>query len=356
MATAPDLSTTLQNLTHSLTTTLPALPTRQTIVPHPAGLTLLTTKNELLLSYLQHLVFLILVKIRNIPTNPSTAEAEAEAEAKAETEAPSHADEAIKQLVHLRVHLERGVRPLESRLKYQIDKVLRAADAATSTDASHHTRKPSKHAKPRKQRDSGSGSDSGSSNSSPSSPADSSEDEVTYRPNIAALARTSRDGPAKPTGSGESGGGVYRPPRITPVAPPTTTSHDPDGRDARQGRRKPLRSTAVDDYINDEMSAAPSFEPSVGSTIAQGGRRSRTVREREREEERRAYEEANFVRLPREGKEGRRGKDGFGGGMEELRGLGAGAERIGVATGKRRAGKGVEDRVGGGRKKRRTGR
>ena len=76
-------------------------------------------------------------------------------------------------------------------------------------------------------------------------------------------------------------------------------------------------------------------KPSIGSTIASSGRRTKDAKSLAREQERRDYEETNLVRLPKESKKERakqanREKGGFGG--EEWKGLGDSVDRIGDLT------------------------
>ena len=84
-------------------------------------------------------------------------------------------------------------------------------------------------------------------------------------------------------------------------------------------------------------------EPSIGSTITAGGRKTKSDKQQRQEAERTAYEETNLVRLPKESKKERAKKaakerqgGGFGG--EEWRGLGDSLDRIGDLT-RRKGGK-----------------
>ena len=79
-------------------------------------------------------------------------------------------------------------------------------------------------------------------------------------------------------------------------------------------------------------------QPSIGTNIRARGQ-LKTATERREEAERQAYEEANFIRLPKESKkdrlkkaqtEGRGGRMNFGG--EEWRGLNEGVDRINRLT------------------------
>ncbi|KAK1755536.1 Sas10/Utp3/C1D family-domain-containing protein [Echria macrotheca] len=299
MAAPATLPALLDTLTKSLSSTLEAAPKLSNIQPPKDGISLLDVKNELLLSYLQNLIFLILLKLR---------------QAKNGVPAEKHLDDlVVKKLVELRLYLEKGTRPLEDKLRYQIDKMLRAADDAE------------RNAKAAEAKVDESESESGS---------DSEEEEagkidgrqissLQSRPNLANFAVE-----GKATGVSKDSSGVYKPPRIAATVMPTTE------RRVKTDRR-PMKSATLDEFIADELSTAPVAEPSIGTTIVQGGRKVKTASERRVEDERRNYEESNFVRLPKESKkdrakrskvEGRTSRMNFGG--EEWRGLGEGVDRI----------------------------
>ncbi|KAL9118875.1 MAG: hypothetical protein Q9187_004575 [Circinaria calcarea] len=146
------------------------------------------------------------------------------------------------------------------------------------------------------------------------------------------------------TGITKSSNNVYRPPRITPTSLPTTNS-------SNETVRRTKSSATLSEFVSTELSTAPVPEPSIGSTILDRGRRYRGEKEREIERERKAYEEGNYVRLPKEGKKEkgkRRVGEGYGG--EEWRGLGEGAERIvGLTKGRK------ESRLEKSRKRERDG-
>lgn len=332
--TLPDL---LSSLTDSLTSAVESVPESTTILPPKDGISLFDVKNEILLSYLQNLVFLVILKLRhgrhgNLPTQASD-----------DTVEPSISKEVVKKLVELRVYLEKGVRPLENRLKYQIDKVLRAADDA-ARDA---TQNPSGVPKGRTTANGIDAADDSGSESDDESTAEldtmapaktaAEIDDLSYRPNPSALMRPGR--PSDPRASTPKSDGIYRPPRITPTALPTTT-----GREQRAAR-KPSKSATLDEFVSTELSSAPLAEPSIGSTIISGGRRSKSQKERTADAERRTYEESNFVRLPKESKKDRAKKGvgsrngGYGG--EEWRGLGEGVERIERLTQRTKVGNGI---------------
>lgn len=108
------IASILPGLASSLESAIPALPTSDSILPPANGITLLDAKNELFLSYLQTLALRNLAVIRSAKHGKiNVGDLDAQL---------------VKDLVKRRVYLEKGVRPLEDRLKYQIDKVVRAAE------------------------------------------------------------------------------------------------------------------------------------------------------------------------------------------------------------------------------------
>ncbi|KAL9131455.1 MAG: hypothetical protein Q9217_000603 [Psora testacea] len=309
-----DDSNMLETLIDSLSTASHSLPDAEILAAPSEGISLLDTKNELLLAYLQNLVFLIIIKLRNLaPGNEGASH-------------DSLAEDVAKKLVELRVYLEKGVRPLESKLKYQLDKLLAVASEATSTgatnDAATFTKASNGHSSHSEatQDDSKAGLNSG--------PIEVSD--LSYRPNPSAFARPSSQSANNPR---EESSGIYKPPRITPTALHTTDR-------APQRSSRPRKSTTVDAFIREELTDAPITEPSIGAGSGSRGK------EREREEERRAYEEQKLVRLPGDKMKRRR----IGSGGEDLEGGfgGLGDIDFGERKSKRRAGEGggIGERMG----------
>ncbi|KAH8154026.1 uncharacterized protein LAJ45_01793 [Morchella importuna] len=260
------------------------------------GISLLDVKNELLLSYLHNLVFLVLIKLRSGSLDPTKKNGQV-------------GSEVVKELVKIRLLLEKGVKPLEAKLKYQIDKVVAAAVDEELSKAGNVALMPTAAAT------SGAGatgeeSDDGVEHDDygvyskkttvVAAPASTiANKELSFRPNPMALAKPST---AALPGVGETEGkeGIYKPPRISATVMPgfaTAASEKIDGKREREnaGRNK---SHMLDEFIADEMSTAPMATPSIGSTIVAGGRVTKSARERREEHERREYEENNFVRLP----------------------------------------------------------
>ena len=329
-----DITSLLETIQTSVSSAVSSLPLKEeksssdvSIQPPQDGISLLDTKNEIFLSYLHNMTFLALIQLRRMSSTSSDGD-------------ESLREEAVRKLVELRIYLDRGVKLLEGRLRYQIDKVIKAAEDAERARRGGQTGKSSNKAG----KDEGSGEES-SGDEGNSREEDSEEeaagtndgdiDEMAYRPNVSALSKgvepqaKSRTTTAATTKAASDG--IYRPPKIMPTA--LSSAED---RLERDERRKP-KSSVIDEFVTSEMSTAPVAEASIGSAIRAGGRHTRTRREKEEEAERRMFEETHFMRLPKESKKERakkrrgRGPEATFGG-EEWRGLGEGADRISRVT------------------------
>lgn len=186
------------------------------------------------------------------------------------------------------------MKPLETKLKYQIDKVV---SAAVDEELSKAGTAPPPDNNADSEPDGIDHDDYGDYSRPTTKPTPASvvtNKELSFRPNPLALVKPAAGIPA----AGEAAkDGLYRPPRISATAMPelqtTTTRADKEARNA--GRKK---SHMLDEFVSEELSAAPMAQPSIGSTIVAGGRVLKSARERREEQERRDYEESNFVRLP----------------------------------------------------------
>ncbi|KAH7150445.1 hypothetical protein B0J13DRAFT_288861 [Dactylonectria estremocensis] len=320
MAAPTTLPALLTSLTQSLSSALEVTPRIASIEHQKDGISLLDVKNELLLSYLQNLVFLILLKLRN-----------SKSDTEASDEDDAQLDESVRsKLVEMRLYLERGARPLEEKLRFSIDRFLRTADDAQREKKAKEMALD--------------GADSSESDAG----SDADEDEIdsdagqvsrksgkhSAAPNFGTLVD---DVTAKPWKGTDDASGVYRPPKRDRQVMDAAQRHE-------KGSRRPNKSHTMDEFVESELAAAPMAEPSIGTTIVQGGRKMKTTADRKEEAERRDYEESNFVRLPKESKKdrakkakqtGRSSRMMFGG--EEWHNLGEGVDRIDRLT-KRKAG------------------
>ncbi|KAI1126192.1 U3 small nucleolar ribonucleoprotein lcp5-like protein [Nemania abortiva] len=325
MAATVTLPSLLDSLTNSLSSAIEATPKLAGIDETNNGVSLLDVKNELLLSYLQNLVFLILIKIRNAKSSGADIS----------EDSTEISDAVVKKLVELRLYLDKGVRPLEERLRFQLDKIIRAAD-----DAERNEKMAQEVQDDESESDSESDKDSDDDDAAAERGRDSE--------NKARSQANANQGPlfsnfSAPVSVGMAAAaqdktGVYRPPKITPTVMPTTERRE-------RTERRPMKSATINEYIADELSTAPTAIPSVGSNVVFGGRKVKTASEREEEQRRREFEETNFVRLPKESKkqraeknklERRSAKMSFGG--EEWRDLGEGVDRIDKLTRRKEGG------------------
>ncbi|KAI1617227.1 hypothetical protein EDD36DRAFT_430867 [Exophiala viscosa] len=325
MGVADSTAELLRTLTTALESASSAFPAdEQQFLPPIEGISLLDVKNDLLLSYLQNLAFLAVLKLRN----------------GGDIEKSDMGSEVVKKLVELRVYLERGVRPLENKLKYQIDKVTRAVDDADRRAAQKSNTAQAVSKKPTT-KSLNQGSDVSDAESEEE---EEDEDEgqlnghmnedISAAPRPAALLRN-QGASKKDTASTKSRAtatGAYKPPRITPTSMPEPASNRTSDQPARK-----RRSQLLDEYIDEELSTAPRAQPSIGSnsTIVKHGRGAMSSRDREKDRERTDYEERNMVRLPAISKAEKRKarlsgessrRDLFGG--EDWTGLGGLGDRI----------------------------
>ncbi|KAI0521408.1 Sas10/Utp3/C1D family protein [Xylaria bambusicola] len=322
MATTVNLSSLFDSLSNSLSSAIEATPKLAGIESIENGVSLLDVKNELLLSYLQNLVFLILIKIRNAKSD----------DAGSSDNSGEISDAVVKKLVELRLYLDKGVRPLEERLRFQLDKIIRAADDADRSEKmANDTREAESESESDENSDEEADGDDGELDDRARRRADAKQG-----PSFANFSAPVSVGMAAAATQDKTG--VYRPPKITPVVMPTTERRE-------RTERRPMKSATMNEYIADELSTAPSALPSVGSNVTFGGRKVKTTSEREEEQRRQEFEETNFIRLPKEGKkqraeknkqERRSAKMSFGG--EEWRDLGEGVDRINKLTRQREGG------------------
>lgn len=309
----------LTTLVESLTSALDCLPSSSTLLPEE-GISLLSTKNELLISYLQNLIFLVILKIRGI-SNLSNESLPAQSS----EEADSLDDSVVEKLVALRIYLEKGIRPLESRLKYQLDKLLAAANEPASgleINNGADSQKTTAISRSDKGLDPNYRNSPDGDISVPSKIAP-----LAHRPNPASLLA-----PYKDSSSRNAKAGLYRPPHIMPtsMAPPSSK---------KERTQRPRKFATLEEYVREEMGDVPVTEPSIGAGNGLRGKAAEKARERA------DYEEGRLVRLPSErGKKRRVGGEDFFGGVGLGDGfdldLGDGAKRV------KRGGKGPEEVLG----------
>ncbi|KAJ1022594.1 hypothetical protein NDA16_003583 [Ustilago loliicola] len=311
---------------------------------YPDGISLLTVKNDAMLDYLHHVVAVCITKIsgRSLVGGSSSSKAR-------NTQDPA---DLVQNLVKLRLMLEK-LRPLENRLKYQMDKLLRAA-ADADKEVMLGRSKPATKDKKSRSKDDVSDDDDGAS-----------DDDLAFRPNPSAFMQDKARASAKSSksssndrrrrsgrgdsyddseNSDEEGGktAVYRPPKLVPM------SYDPDARNNKKDRSSITRNSALLSDLTAGMSSNPYEASSAGVGVGGRGRLAANTSARAKALARmEEFEEENFTRLVQSKKDARKrrrdeadvalggaglssGRDGrrrIGGGMEEefgdlLRGAG----------------------------------
>ncbi len=324
---------------------------------YPDGISLLTVKNEAMLDYLHHIVALSIAKIsgRSL-ASASGASSASQSNASASTDL-------VSNTIKLRLMLEK-LRPLENRLKYQMDKLLRAAaDADKEVMLGRAAPASDVNGKSRSKRRTGDDDD------------DASDDDLAFRPNPSAFMQDKARALSKPSKSNDhrsrsnrdsdsdsdsddQGGktAVYRPPKLVPM------SYDPDARSNKKDPRfadKPssiTRNSALLSDLTASMSANPYEASSGGVGVGGRGRLASNTSARAKALARMdEFEEENFTRLVMSKKDARKrrrdeadvalggaglssGRDGrrrIGGGMEKSLATSSEAQVSTAATAKR---------------------
>jgi U3 small nucleolar ribonucleoprotein protein LCP5 len=228
------------------------------------GISLLDVKLHNMMSYITRLLIFVLAKIDGIKATPSLGDLSL---------APDQVDDSFNEIVNLdqliqtRIILEK-IRPLEAKLKYQMDKMLRSNIVKQQTDMA---------------------------------------DPLSFRPNPANLDVVEQEEEVITTAQE----GIYKPPKIAP-------KYYAEGKTHLTGNeRKKLGKSRILADIREEITDAPMEESTSGigysskdaSLRGQKGRQTQIDRELA---EREAFEEDNFIRLTQGKKERRLQRDAAG--------------------------------------------
>lgn len=228
------------------------------------GISLLALKNQALLSYLESLVVIIAARIQQALSGDEKDSAEIK----------KIFDSAVQSSVIQRVTLEKGVKGLEAKISYQIDKLIRA-----------YLKTKEQAEKPTQVVETPEGDVS-----------DSDEDDLNYKPQPTHLLGERKGAVVKSSKRVESDQDYdecskkYRIPKISAV----TMVEDRHTKEKSTRRQK---NALMEEYIK-ESSDMPRTEYSIGSTILDHGRGGeRTEKQRSKEQEVQRYEEENYTRL-----------------------------------------------------------
>lgn len=213
------------------------------------GISLLALKNESLLAYLHHVCLVIAGMIERTESNDSIDGA---------------FEKTVENSVIHRVVMDKGVKGLETKIAYQIEKALRAylktqkqaEEAANAKIASQAEKNDEEN---------------------------SDEEALSFKPNPFALTT------GRAEASESDPNAKYVPPKISAATPFTE-------KEKTSSRRR--KNVVMEEYLEDAR-GAPMAAPSIGSTIMDGGRGGeRTDKDRRKQQEIQNYEEENYVRLP----------------------------------------------------------
>ncbi|KAK9456133.1 hypothetical protein V1511DRAFT_496641 [Dipodascopsis uninucleata] len=266
------------------------------------GISLLNAKAEIMASYLGDMTLRMLSATSALAARK---EQERQVEGGEKDEVPpieiEREDDIRKLIIVNRVFLERGIKPLEKKIDYQIHKLIRAGNTVLEKKTKISKSKSSKNT-----------SDTDDSNDEQDD-SDSGEDEeipLSFKPRPNMLVSVEKESNEAKTENSKS---KYIPPKINPTKlPSTNTMNGPTDSKVKTTRRK--RNQALEEYIEQTTSMIPEAAPSVGSNVLQHGRGgTRTAKEQVKEDRVRNYEESNFIRLQEMGKKQkkRRARDEF---------------------------------------------
>ncbi|ODV85240.1 hypothetical protein CANARDRAFT_182888, partial [[Candida] arabinofermentans NRRL YB-2248] len=235
------------------------------------GVSLLSLKNASMLSYINNLGLILGSKLDSYNTKDSEKIKQIK-------------DKAVESTVVQRVTLDRGVKSLEKKVNYQLEKLVNA----------YQRREKEQEDVVEKAKSKAKGSDDDDDNDDSEDDSEDEDDALTYRPDPSALLQkksTKQNGDEEET---EATATKYRPPKISAMLPPTSMS-DPDKQSSSEKKQRNLQS--MDEYLQ-SISDAPMVENSVGATIINKGRDMKSAKQLAKEAEIKRYEEENFTRLP----------------------------------------------------------
>lgn len=234
-------------------------------------ISLLTLKNGSMLAYIDSLIFIIYERLMNLNATSF--------------------DQARSRSVEHRVCLEKGVRPLENKLSYQIDKLIMSYNKMETEYKQAQERANQK---------------SGTQSQLDDDEVEEDE-ELLYRPNVLGMNTKPGSLGAENFDSGYSKGdsdgdpaklAIYKPPKINTLFPPQQ-KHSEDKFNAQDHRDKSSRSRmqAMEEYIGENYEQ-PKWEASIGTNIVNHGKGGvKSLRDTESERRIQQYEENNFTRL-----------------------------------------------------------
>ncbi|KAI5952627.1 hypothetical protein KGF54_003494 [Candida jiufengensis] len=224
------------------------------------GISLLSLKNQSLTSYINNLALIVLGQLDRLENDDSE----------------NIRSDAITRSIVQRVTLEKGVKPLEKKLNYQIENLLKAYNKENDS----YQRKQNENEEEIEENEKG----------EEQIDSEDEDDELAFRPDASALAKLAPKSDLKDSKSDSNE--KYKPPKISAIAPPSSF------KDSTEKPEKNQKLQSMEEYLQ-EQSDLPTAEASIGSTIVGHGRGGvKTSHDRKKDQEIQNYEESNFTRLP----------------------------------------------------------
>ncbi|CAB4254352.1 Lcp5p [Maudiozyma barnettii] len=298
-----ELNKLLKEMHASLDATSEAINKLETIYEHPSQhndiashlkvdenvkVSLLSLKNGSMLSYLSSLLSIIDDKMDPKVKDPTTSKGR-------------------ETSIENRVVLERGVKPLEKKLGYQLDKLVRSYTRAEKEYKDVEKRITEKGNRASMHSSRGVNDEEEDASSS------DEDDELSYRPNMinaktktTTKSRYTRESESQSNDNNEEtkeenreNDGIYRPPKINAMLPPQTTIHFEDKFSVKDHKDRSSHSKmqAMEEYIKDQAEQ-PDWGTSIGADILDHGRGGiKSSRDTEKERRVTTFEEENFTRV-----------------------------------------------------------
>lgn len=250
------------------------------------SVSLLSLKNSALLGYITDLALLLAIRLKSIREDANSASYKEDQEV------------VLKSTVTNRVVLEKGIKSLEKKMSYQLEKMVNAFHRREKEQEDLEQK-----LKAKLEGNENAGEEDDEEEEEEEDDEEEEEEGLGFKPNPSALLKRGKPAYKKSLESkakaekenGEEEGGKkttgekYRPPKIS-----ATSISDPD-KEIKGRKQRNLQS--MDEYLQD-ISEAPSLEKSIGSTIINKGRDVKSKKQMEKEAEIQRYEEENFTRLP----------------------------------------------------------
>ena len=242
------------------------------------GVSLLTLKNESLAAYINNLILIVLAQLERLEKDDDD-----------NNNIEDKKLDVVKRSIVQRVTFEKGVKPLEKKLNYQLDKMVRAYGRMEQDELKAQQKLDEEENDKKNDDDEDEDEDDEDSDE---------DDNLQYRPDASALAKlASFSSKSKKSSTQDSTSDEkYKPPKISAMAPPTAISQKDIDAKSSSGKNRKVQS--MEEYLQ-EQSDLPTVDASIGSTIIAHGRGGvKTAHDRKKEKEVQDYEENNFVRLP----------------------------------------------------------